>query len=161
MSKFLIDHNCNFLEGGEAARPRALDSQNVVRAYNDELTVVTNNANDYLWEFNKFQRKLQRNECHELVGLVIVPNKQFEAEPFWNSIKRGVVHAGRKVTWREVRDYNLVVGPPDEHGRARLRRFEQCFYCKKYGMRRPKWVEALPIARWRKPKKSLSKTRIR
>jgi len=145
--RFLIDYNCKFLRPGKIAGPTESDAALVRRAYEEKLTIVTNNEGDFVRHILTFQKKLQQKWCHELLGLVVVPNTQIAAERFWASIRRGVGSTTGIVAWREVRDNNLIVGPPDARGRARLRRFHQCFYCRKFGTERPQWVETLPPVR--------------
>jgi hypothetical protein len=77
-----------------------------------------------------------QNDCHDLFGLVILPN-EYEAQRRAIREVKGKLRLGReKVSWRDVWKNNLCVrlkklGLPDVSPLAR------CRYCKAEDSRRP------------------------
>jgi hypothetical protein len=108
----------------------AKDAAIVEKAWELEATIVTSNGDDFLREVRKFLKQTKRKDCHDLFGLLILPNK-FEIQ------KRTLGHlaarlrfGGRKITWDDVWRKSLCVrvkatGNPD------ITRLPQCFYCQK------------------------------
>jgi hypothetical protein len=53
----------------------ATDAAIVEKAWKPEAIIVTANGDDFLREVRRFLRSTKRKDCHDLFGLVILPNK--------------------------------------------------------------------------------------
>lgn len=154
MSLFLLDKDSHHLAaviGGityaQADVPEQHeDLQIVEKAWDLERTIVTCNQSDYVRDIYKFQRKQQESICHDLYGLLIVPNPRLETERLWAKIRHGIqVTGGPNLSWNEVNDHNLYVRVT-KSGRPEIRRFPICHYCVKFKLRdNPKWLQDLPV----------------
>lgn len=52
----------------------ARDSEIVTKAWERGLTIVTGNGDDFVREIDAFQSRTKRKDCHELHGLIVLPN---------------------------------------------------------------------------------------
>jgi Domain of unknown function (DUF5615) len=114
----------------------ASDAAIVEKAWEQECIIVTANGKDFLLAIERFQKKEMQNDCHDLFGLVILPNA-YEAQ---RRVIRGVpgkLRLGRdSISWRDVWKNNLCVrlkkvGVPD------VRPLARCRYCKAEDSERP------------------------
>ena len=82
---FLLDRDVSRAEGlFPAKRARtvtqvglkenATDAEIVMKAWERNLTIVTGNGDDFIREMNKFQARTKRADCHDMFGLVVLPN---------------------------------------------------------------------------------------
>ena len=106
------------------------DDEIVRQAWRHACIIVTANGDDFISAIHRFQKKQMRKECHELNGLIILPN-EFEVQ------KQIVKQSGKKlrfglrqIGWPDVSNDNLCVrlkksGAPD------VKRSPRCFYCQK------------------------------
>jgi hypothetical protein len=106
----------------------ATDAQIVRKAWDLRLTIVTANGDDFIREIKKFQDQTKRKDCHEMFGLVILPNG-------YENQKRVLQIAGErlrlgteKLTWWDVADKNCCVRIK-RVGNPEVKRFPRCFYC--------------------------------
>jgi hypothetical protein len=53
---------------------RARDSEIVGEVWDRNLTIVTGNGDDFVREINIFQGRTTRAICHDLYGLIVLPN---------------------------------------------------------------------------------------
>jgi hypothetical protein len=107
----------------------ATDPEIVAMAWDLELTIVTANGDDFIKEINPFQKKLQRNECHELHGLVILPNAYELQRRVVKQIEAKLRFDKKRANWKDVADKNLLVKVRSD-GSVDVTQFPQCFYCR-------------------------------
>jgi hypothetical protein len=114
----------------------ASDASIVEKAWEQECIIVTANGKDFLLAIERFQKKQMQNDCHDLFGLVILPNA-YEAQRRVIRQVQGKLRLGREnISWRDVWQNNLCVrlkkvGLPDVSPLAR------CRYCKAEDSERP------------------------
>ncbi len=96
---------------------------------------MTANGDDFVRKIERFQKKQMRKECHELYGLVILPNEFANQRRALSQLKkRKARFGGRDVGWPEVWEKNLCVRLKRD-GTAEVKRFSRCYYCEKYTLR--------------------------
>jgi hypothetical protein len=110
----------------------ATDAKIVQKAWDLRLTIVTSNGVDFVREFKKFLSQTKRNDCHEMYGLVILPNGYENQKRSLAKIEEKLRLSDEKVTWTDVagKDYCVRVkrdGNPD------ITKFPRCLYCRKLG----------------------------
>ncbi|MGA3317566.1 MAG: hypothetical protein ABSC64_14135 [Candidatus Korobacteraceae bacterium] len=111
----------------------ATDSEIVRAACDRKFIVVTCNGDDFVREFNSYLAQTKKLECHDMYGLVVLPNG-FE-------IQRRVVPKlvgrlrleGNRISWREVWEKDCLV-KIGRNGAVATSRFPRCHYCKKSGL---------------------------
>lgn len=108
----------------------APDSEIVRTAWSLELTIVTGNGDDFKREFLKFLSQTTRKECHEMRGLVVLPNGFEHQRRFLHGIEKTLRLGREKLTWADVADLDCYV-KLQRSGRATISRFPRCFFCKK------------------------------
>lgn len=110
----------------------AKDAEIVRVACNRHCIVVTCNGDDFVKEFNSYLGQTKKVECHDMYGLVILPNG-FE-------IQRRIVPKlavrlrmdGERISWRDVWERDCCV-KLNRDGSVAVTRFPRCHYCKKKG----------------------------
>jgi hypothetical protein len=110
----------------------ATDAEIVQKAWDLRLIIVTSNGVDFVREFRKFLSQTKRNDCHEMFGLVILPNGYENQKRSVARIEEKLRLGDEKVTWADVagKDYCVRVkrgGNPD------TTKFPRCLYCRKLG----------------------------
>lgn len=111
--------------------PTATDASVVQRAYELGCIIVTANGPHFEAEMRKFLSKTKRKDCHDLYGLVVIPNEAAIQERVLPRLTSRLRQAGRRISWDDVWMKNFlvrvrgdgVVDVRDELGR--------CFYCRK------------------------------
>jgi hypothetical protein len=140
--RFLIDNDstasASFFPKGRVVtlhqaglEPSASDADVVVTAYNLGCIIVTANGPHFEAEMRKFLAKTKRKDCHDLYGLVIIPNQAAIQQRVLPKLAARLRLGGKRISWDDVWRKNLlvrvrsdsVVDVRDELGR--------CFYCKK------------------------------
>jgi len=114
----------------------ASDEAIVAKAWEQECIIVTANGKDFLLAIDRFQKKEMQNDCHDLFGLVILPNA-YEAQ---RRVIRGVegrLRLGREnISWRDVWKNNLCVRVK-KAGLPEVSPLARCRYCKAEDSARP------------------------
>jgi hypothetical protein len=110
----------------------ATDAAIVRKAWELRLTVVTANGDDFVSEFNEFLSQTKRTDCHDMFGLVILPNGYENQRRSLKGIEKKLRLDGRRVTWAVVADKDCCVRVKKE-GNPEVTRFPRCFYCRKQG----------------------------
>ena len=111
----------------------ARDSEIVRMACDRKCIVVTCNGDDFIREFNSYLAQSKKLECHDMHGLVVLPNG-FE-------IQRRVVPKligrlrmdGVRISWLDVWERDCCV-KVSRNGAVTISRFPRCHYCKKNGL---------------------------
>jgi len=110
----------------------ATDSEIVRKASDLGLTIVTANGDDFVGEFEKYLSQVKQAECHDMYGLVILPNGYENQRRSLKGIEKKLRLDGKKVTWAVVSDKDCRVRVKTE-GSPDVTRFPRCFYCQKRG----------------------------
>jgi uncharacterized protein DUF5615 len=87
----------------------AADSVIVERAAEEEAIIVTANRGDFLRAIETYQKKQMRDACHDLFGLVILPNIYAIQERLVPNLTNKLRFEGSPITWRHVQINNLCV----------------------------------------------------
>ncbi|MGA2085783.1 MAG: hypothetical protein ABSG60_09720 [Terracidiphilus sp.] len=111
--------------------PSAPDVAIVVKAYEFGCIIVSANGPHFEAEMRKFLATTKRKDCHDLYGLVIIPNQAAIQDRVLPKLATKLRLEGKRISWDDVWRKNLlvrvrsdgVVNVRDELGR--------CFYCKK------------------------------
>lgn len=128
----LIDHDVSHSQkwfGGRVA-DAVPDPEVVEEAWDGEDTIVTANGGHFVKYMLAHQRVHTHGlHCHDMSGLVVIPNKEFRAE---NAIaamrKRGGMRLGNiAITMDDVAQYNLYVKIQAD-GSTTIKRFPLCQY---------------------------------
>jgi hypothetical protein len=109
---------------------KARDSEIVREAWKRELTIVTGNGDDFAREINAFQSRTTRADCHELYGLVVLPNGYEQQRRLLQGIEDKLRLGSEKLTWADIAQKNCLVRVK-KNGKPDVRRFKRCFYCQK------------------------------
>lgn len=145
--RFLIDRSANsaaVLFAGKRVRTlekvglpeNASDAEIVRIAWEHRCIMVTANGDDFVREIEKFQRKQMEKECHELYGLVILPNESANQERLMRQLQKKKPRFGNKdVEWSDVWEKNLCVRVKRD-GVPEVKRFSRCHYCEKNILKR-------------------------
>ena len=108
----------------------ASDAEVVAAAWDMECIIVTANGQDFEKEIKQFLQKTQREDCHDLFGLVVIPN----AAAIQNRVLPGLAGKlrfnGKSITWDDVWRKNYLVRVHSS-GNVDVRELGRCFYCKK------------------------------
>ena len=110
----------------EAAKDAAI----VQKAWELEAIIVTSNGDDFLREVRKFLRSTKKKDCHDLFGLVILPNKYEIQKRTMDELGSHLNFDGRKISWDEVWRQNLCVRVKTM-GNPEITQLPRCFYCQK------------------------------
>jgi hypothetical protein len=92
--------------------------------------IVTGNGDDFIAEILKFQKTTEKKECHDLSGLVILPNGFESQKRALRDIEKRLRFGGRKITWADVWNKNYCVRIL-KNGNAEITTFPKCLYCRK------------------------------
>ena len=109
---------------------RARDSEIIREAWERGLTVVTCNGDDFVREINAFQSRTTRTNCHELSGLVVLPNGYEHQKRLLQDLQDNLRLGSEILTWADVAQKNCLVRVK-KNGKPEVRRFKRCFYCQK------------------------------
>lgn len=108
----------------------ANDAAVVEKAWDLEAIIVTSNGDDFLRETRKFLRSTKRRDCHDLFGLVILPNKYEIQKRTLEELALRLVFRRKKIGWDEVWRQNLCVRVKAT-GNPEITQLPRCFYCQK------------------------------
>jgi hypothetical protein len=112
----------------------AADSKIVREAWHRRLTIVTCNGDDFVKHFQKFLCQTKKAECHEMYGLVVLPNGYELQKRALRDIETRLKLGREKITWADVADRNCYVRVKRSGG-VEIRRFPRCVYCLKNKMK--------------------------
>lgn len=112
----------------------ASDTAIVHEAWERECIIVTANGEDFKRAILKFQDLTQRRNCHELRGLLVLPNGYERQKRLLKSAETQLRFGDRHLTWTDVRDGNYYV-KLNNSNKPTIWRFPRCFYCQKYEVR--------------------------
>ena len=110
--------------------PDAPDSEIIKEAWERSLTIVTGNGDDFVKEIQKFLAQTKRDECHEMYGLLVLPNGYERQKRLLQNIEGRLKLGKEKLRWADVADRNCCV-KVTRLGAAEVRRFPRCFFCQK------------------------------
>ena len=108
----------------------ATDADILQKAWEQQLIVVTGNDDHFVAEFLKFIGRSKINDCHDLHGLLVLPNGYENQKRLLQNIGKKLRFGTRKVTWTEVAQKNYYVKAKRD-GTVVIKTFPQCFYCEK------------------------------
>ena len=108
----------------------ATDAQIVRAAWERDLTIVTGNGDDFTREIQKFLSQTKRNECHEMRGLVVLPNGYERQKRLLQGVEGTLKLGSEKLTWADVADKDCYV-KVKRTGGTEVRRFPRCFFCQR------------------------------
>lgn len=108
----------------------ANDAAVVEKAWDLEAMIVTSNGDDFLREARTFLRLTKRKDCHDLFGLVILPNKYEIQKRTLEQLASRLIFRGKKISWDEVWQQNLCVRVKTI-GAPEIAQLPRCFYCQK------------------------------
>lgn len=108
----------------------ARDSEIVKKAWERGLTIVTGNGDDFVREIIAFQSRTERNDCHELFGLVVLPNGYEHQKRLLHDLESKLRLGTETLKWTDVAQKNCLV-KVKKSGLPEVRRFKRCFYCQK------------------------------
>lgn len=111
-------------------RENAADAQIVELACAGEYIIVTANGRDFEREIRKHQRKMMINHCHDLSGLLILPDGAMVQKRALKRLGERLRFGGKELHWEQVRSGNFLVRATKSGG-SEIRRFPRCVYCKK------------------------------
>jgi hypothetical protein len=109
---------------------KARDSEIVKEAWERRLTIVTGNGDDFVREIEAFQNRTKRNDCHELHGLVVLPNGYEHQKRLLQGLEGKLRLGNEMLTWSDVAQKNCLVRVK-KSGKPEVKRFKRCFYCQK------------------------------
>jgi hypothetical protein len=102
----------------------------VEKAWDLEAMIVTSNGDDFLHEARTFLRLTNRKDCHDLFGLVILPNKYEIQKRTLEQLASRLIFRGKKIGWDEVWQQNLCVRVKTIDA-PEITQLPRCFYCQK------------------------------
>jgi hypothetical protein len=144
----LIDHDVSHARkwfGGRVA-DAVPDREVVEEAWDGENTIVTANGAHFVKHMLAHQRTHTHGlRCHDMSGLVVVPNQEFRAENAIAALRkrRGVRFGNTVITMRDVAMYNLYV-KIHANGSTTVKRFPLCQYREDIPPS-PPWYDSLPV----------------
>lgn len=108
----------------------ASDAEVVAAAWELECILVTANGPDFEKEIEQFLQKTQQNDCHDLFGLVVIPNPAAVQNRVLPGLAKKLRYKGRNIAWQDVWRRNYLVRV-HSNGAVDVRELGRCFYCKK------------------------------
>ena len=112
---------------------KASDREIVEVASDHKWIIVTANGDDFITEIKRYLQQSTKLVCHDLSGLVIVPNDHELQRRVLPRLEERLHFDGRHISWKDVWELDCCVRVT-KHGRPQIIRFERCFYCKKNGV---------------------------
>jgi hypothetical protein len=110
----------------------ATDAQIVRKAWDLRLTIVTANGDDFVKEILRFQDQTKISDCHEMFGLVVLPNGYESQKRLLQRGRKKLRPGDEKLTWADVAKKNCYVRLKTG-GNPEVTKLPRCFYCKKLG----------------------------
>lgn len=111
-------------------REDATDAQIVRVAWENQLIIVTGNGDDFTREILKYQKANQKKICHDMNGLIVLPNGFELQRHALRNIGKKLRFGGKLITWPDVWSKNLSVRV-SRHGEIVVRPFPKCLYCRR------------------------------
>lgn len=111
-------------------REDATDAEIVEVACDRQRIIVTGNGDDFVTEILEYQRRTERKICHDLSGLVILPNGFEVQRRIVPGIEDKLRFSGQRVSWSDVWYKNYCVRIL-KSGSAEITTFPKCLYCQK------------------------------
>jgi len=108
----------------------APDAAIVKMAWERAWIIVTGNGDHFINEILRFQRKMEKRICHDLSGLVILPNGFEVQSRVMNAVESKLRFGGKRVTWTDVWSKNYCVRIKKD-SEPTITTFPQCLYCRK------------------------------
>jgi len=105
-------------------------------AADEQVIIVRANGRDFLGAVDLYQKKQMWNECHDLYGLLILPNHYESQRRFLPKVTDKLRFEGRPITWRHVQISNLAVRLTDD-GRVKVTPLARCRYYSELDPKRP------------------------
>lgn len=109
---------------------RASDAAIVKAAWERQLTIVTGNGDHFVKEIQRFLAQTKRAECHEMYGLLVLPNGYERQKRLLPDIEEKLRLGKESLSWAAVAYRNCCV-KVTRLGAAEVRRFPRCFFCQK------------------------------
>jgi hypothetical protein len=110
----------------------ASDREIVCKAWDRRLTIVTANGDDFIREITSFLNQTKRSDCHDMYGLIILPNGYENQKQLLPGIERKLRLGDERLTWADVAKKDCCVRVK-KRGNPKVTRFSRCFYCRKRG----------------------------
>jgi hypothetical protein len=82
----------------------AADSRIVREAWQRGLTIITCNGDDFVKHIQRSLSQTKRAECHEMYGLVVLPNGYELQKRLLRDIETRLRLGREKITWADVAD---------------------------------------------------------
>jgi hypothetical protein len=108
----------------------APDAEVVAMARAMGCIIVTANGPDFEKEIKRFLQKSQRKDCHDLYGLVVIPNAAAAQARVLPGLGRKLRYKGKPIFWEDVWFENYLVSVHSD-GSVEVRELGRCFYCNK------------------------------
>lgn len=108
----------------------AADSEIVWEAWERKLTIVTGNGDDFVREINAFQGRTTRAGCHDMYGLIVLPNGYEHQKRLLQGLDDKLLLGSASLNWTDVAQKNCLVRVK-KNGKPEVKRFRRCFYCQK------------------------------
>jgi len=108
----------------------ASDEAIVKLAWERQSTIVTGNGDDFIKEMLRFQRRTAKRDCHDLFGLIILPNGFEIQKRALAGIQGRLRFGGKRITWADVWTKNYCVRIP-KSGNPTISTLPRCLYCLK------------------------------
>ena len=112
---------------------KASDRKIVEVASDRKWIIVTANGDDFITEIKRYLQQSKKLICHDLAGLVIIPNDHQLQEQVLPRIEERLHFEGAHISWKDVWELDCCVRVT-RSGKPQIKRFERCFYCKKNGV---------------------------
>jgi hypothetical protein len=110
--------------------PNAAGAEIVRVAQDKQLAIVTGNGPDFEREIKAFiaQSKKVADGCHEVFGLVVLPNGYEHQRRILQDVESKLKFDGESVTWADVAERNLYV-KVNRTGKVHVKKLPRCPYC--------------------------------
>jgi hypothetical protein len=115
--------------------PSAPDEDVIARSAGLECIIVTANGVDYEQKSRRFLRQTRKKDCHDLCGLVVIPNSGAAQTRVLPGLARRLRFKDKRITWDEVWNENYLVRV-HANGIVDVQELGRCFYCQKNMERR-------------------------
>ena len=108
----------------------APDEAIVRLAWERQWIIVTGNGDHFIEEILRFQRKVEKKICHDLSGLIILPNGFEVQKRVMTGIEKKLRFGGKRITWTDVWSKNYCVRLKKDSEPV-ISTFPKCLYCRK------------------------------
>jgi hypothetical protein len=112
---------------------KASDREIVEVASDRKWIIVTANGDHFIAEIRRYLRQSMKLVCHDLSGLVIIPNDYHLQQRALPKLGGRLRFDGKHIAWKDVWELDCCVRVTKD-GKTQISRFERCFYCKKSGV---------------------------